>query len=90
MCLFQKDLIFVENCWANFWFVYRLRHRGPDWSGLHCHEDCYLAHERLAIIDPTSGDQPLYNQDKTVVVTVLFSFDTLFVAFFSVSLIMNG
>uniref|UniRef100_A0A0D3BEX1 asparagine synthase (glutamine-hydrolyzing) n=1 Tax=Brassica oleracea var. oleracea TaxID=109376 RepID=A0A0D3BEX1_BRAOL len=48
----------------------RLRHRGPDWSGLHSHEDCYLAHERLAIIDPTSGDQPLYNQDKTVVVTV--------------------
>ncbi|CAH2073284.1 unnamed protein product, partial [Thlaspi arvense] len=48
----------------------RLRHRGPDWSGLHCYEDCYLAHERLAIVDPTSGDQPLYNEDKTVVVTV--------------------
>jgi hypothetical protein len=48
----------------------RLRHRGPDWSGIHCHEDCYLAHQRLAIIDPTSGDQPLYNEDKTVVVTV--------------------
>lgn len=48
----------------------RLRHRGPDWSGLHCHEDCYLAHQRLAIIDPTSGDQPLYNEDKTVFVTV--------------------
>jgi asparagine synthase (glutamine-hydrolysing) len=49
---------------------HRLRHRGPDWSGIHCHEDCYLAHQRLAIIDPTSGDQPLYNEDKTVVVTV--------------------
>ncbi|KAF5960509.1 hypothetical protein HYC85_001718 [Camellia sinensis] len=48
----------------------RLRHRGPDWSGLHCHQDCYLAHQRLAIMDPTSGDQPLYNEDKTVVVTV--------------------
>uniref|UniRef100_Q4AC05 Asparagine synthetase [glutamine-hydrolyzing] n=1 Tax=Brassica campestris TaxID=3711 RepID=Q4AC05_BRACM len=48
----------------------RLRHRGPDWSGLHCYEDCYLAHERLAIIDPISGDQPLYSEDKTVVVTV--------------------
>ncbi|KAJ9670080.1 hypothetical protein PVL29_026562 [Vitis rotundifolia] len=48
----------------------RLRHRGPDWSGLHCHQDCYLAHQRLAIVDPTSGDQPLYNEDKTVVVTV--------------------
>ncbi|KAM0831128.1 hypothetical protein ACQ4PT_065752 [Festuca glaucescens] len=48
----------------------RLRHRGPDWSGLHSYEDCYLAHQRLAIVDPTSGDQPLYNEDKTVVVTV--------------------
>jgi asparagine synthase (glutamine-hydrolysing) len=48
----------------------RLRHRGPDWSGLHSHQDCYLAHQRLAIVDPTSGDQPLYNEDKTVIVTV--------------------
>lgn len=48
----------------------RLRHRGPDWSGLHCQGDCYLAHQRLAIIDPASGDQPLYNEDKTIVVTV--------------------
>ncbi|QCD98655.1 asparagine synthase [Vigna unguiculata] len=48
----------------------RLRHRGPDWSGIHCHDDCYLAHQRLAIVDPTSGDQPLYNEDKTVIVTV--------------------
>ncbi|XP_019097199.1 PREDICTED: asparagine synthetase [glutamine-hydrolyzing] 3-like isoform X2 [Camelina sativa] len=48
----------------------RLRHRGPDWSGLHCFEDCYVAHERLAIVDPISGDQPLYNGDKTIVVSV--------------------
>ncbi|XP_070031284.1 asparagine synthetase [glutamine-hydrolyzing] 2 isoform X1 [Nicotiana tomentosiformis] len=48
----------------------RLRHRGPDWSGLHSHDDCYLAHQRLAIVDPTSGDQPLYNEDKTIVVAV--------------------
>ncbi|KAI6699579.1 hypothetical protein NL676_013903 [Syzygium grande] len=48
----------------------RLRHRGPDWSGLHCNGDCYLAHQRLAIMDPASGDQPLYNEDKTIVVTV--------------------
>lgn len=52
----------------------RLRHRGPDWSGIHCHQDCYLAHQRLAIVDPTSGDQPLYNEDKTVIVTVYFLF----------------
>ncbi|PSS36697.1 Asparagine synthetase [Actinidia chinensis var. chinensis] len=48
----------------------RLCHRGPDWSGLHSYQDCYLAHQRLAIVDPASGDQPLYNEDKTVVVTV--------------------
>ncbi|KAL0289966.1 UNVERIFIED_CONTAM: Asparagine synthetase [glutamine-hydrolyzing] 2 [Sesamum angustifolium] len=48
----------------------RLRHRGPDWSGLHHHQNCYLAHERLAIVDPASGDQPLFNEDKTIVVTV--------------------
>ncbi|XP_040374540.1 asparagine synthetase [glutamine-hydrolyzing] 3-like [Rosa chinensis] len=48
----------------------RLRHHGPDWSGLHCHGDCYLAHHRLAIVDPASGDQPLYNEDETVIVAV--------------------
>ncbi|URE08112.1 asparagine synthetase [Musa troglodytarum] len=53
-----------------FVFGDRLRHRGPDWSGLHQYGDCYLAHQRLAIIDPASGDQPLYNEDKTIVVTV--------------------
>jgi asparagine synthase (glutamine-hydrolysing) len=48
----------------------RLRHRGPDWSGIHHSGNNFLAHERLAIIDPASGDQPLYNEAKDVVVTV--------------------
>lgn len=48
----------------------RLKHRGPDWSGMHQVGDCYLSHQRLAIIDPASGDQPLYNEDKSLVVTV--------------------
>ena len=30
----------------------------------------FLAHERLAIIDPTSGDQPLFNADRSLCVTV--------------------
>ncbi|KAJ9167547.1 hypothetical protein P3X46_022191 [Hevea brasiliensis] len=47
----------------------RLKHRGPDWSGLYQRGDCYLAHQRLAIIDPASGDQPLFNEDKAIVVT---------------------
>ncbi|XP_061362497.1 asparagine synthetase [glutamine-hydrolyzing] 2 isoform X2 [Gastrolobium bilobum] len=48
----------------------RLKHRGPDWSGLHQHGDFFLAHQRLAIVDPASGDQPLFNEDKSVIVTV--------------------
>lgn len=48
----------------------KLRHRGPDWSGIHHSGNNFLAHERLAIIDPASGDQPLYNEAKDVVVTV--------------------
>ncbi|GJY22621.1 asparagine synthetase [glutamine-hydrolyzing] [Tanacetum coccineum] len=50
--------------------VTKLKHRGPDWSGLYQHGDNYLAHQRLAIIDPASGDQPLFNEDETIVVTV--------------------
>ncbi|KAL8140958.1 hypothetical protein V2J09_006979, partial [Rumex salicifolius] len=45
-------------------------HRGPDWGGLHQHGGNYLSHQRLAIVDPASGDQPLYNENQSVVVTV--------------------
>ncbi|PNH12145.1 Asparagine synthetase [glutamine-hydrolyzing] [Tetrabaena socialis] len=48
----------------------RQRHRGPDWSGMHQFGNHFLAHERLAIMDPASGDQPLFNEDRTIVVTV--------------------
>ncbi|GLJ11303.1 hypothetical protein SUGI_0151460 [Cryptomeria japonica] len=48
----------------------RLRHRGPDWSGLYQSGNAFVAHQRLAIIDPASGDQPLFNEDKNIVVTV--------------------
>eukprot|EP00271_Cylindrocystis_brebissonii_P021106 TRINITY_DN7378_c1_g1_i1.p1 TRINITY_DN7378_c1_g1~~TRINITY_DN7378_c1_g1_i1.p1 ORF type:complete len:598 (+),score=116.46 TRINITY_DN7378_c1_g1_i1:262-2055(+) len=48
----------------------RLRHRGPDWSGLYTYRNNFLAHERLAIIDPASGDQPLFNETREIVVTV--------------------
>ncbi|XP_077239423.1 asparagine synthetase [glutamine-hydrolyzing] isoform X2 [Tasmannia lanceolata] len=47
-----------------------LKHRGPDWSGIYQHGGFFLAHQRLAIIDPASGDQPLFNEDKVIVVTV--------------------
>ena len=41
-----------------------IRHRGPDWSGIYSDEKAILAHERLAIVDPSSGKQPLFSQDK--------------------------
>ena len=37
----------------------RVRHRGPDWSGIYCNDRAILAHERLSIVDPFSGGQPL-------------------------------
>ena len=45
----------------------KIRHRGPDWSGIHSDDFAVLAHERLAIVDPTSGRQPLYSADKSMV-----------------------
>lgn len=44
-----------------------LRHRGPDWSGIYDHPKAIMAHERLAIVDPTSGKQPLFSEDKKLV-----------------------
>lgn len=48
----------------------KIRHRGPDWSGVHSSERAVLAHERLAIVDPLSGGQPLYSPDGKKVLAV--------------------
>lgn len=48
----------------------RIRHRGPDWSGIFTSEKAILAHERLAIVDPKSGSQPLFSPDGNVVLAV--------------------
>ncbi len=48
----------------------KIRHRGPDWSGIYCGGSAILAHERLSIIDPESGGQPLYAPDKKQVLAV--------------------
>jgi asparagine synthase (glutamine-hydrolysing) len=45
----------------------KVRHRGPDWSGIYSHKNAILAHERLAIVDPASGKQPLYSEDKKLI-----------------------
>ena len=48
----------------------KVRHRGSDWSGIFQNEKAILSHERLAIVDPTSGKQPLYSKDGKVVLAV--------------------
>ena len=48
----------------------RIRHRGPDWSGVYCGGSAILAHERLSIVDPLSGKQPLYSPDRKLVLAV--------------------
>ena len=48
----------------------RIRHRGPDWSGIYCGGSAILAHERLSIVDPQSGGQPLYSPDRRQVLAV--------------------
>ena len=48
----------------------KIRHRGPDWSGIHCSGSAILAHERLSIVDPESGGQPLFSPDGKQVLAV--------------------
>ena len=48
----------------------KIRHRGPDWSGIYQHDHVIFSHERLAIVDPTSGKQPLFTKDKKVALAV--------------------
>ena len=48
----------------------KIRHRGPDWSGLYCGSHAILCHERLSIVDPQSGKQPLYSPDGKQVLAV--------------------
>ena len=48
----------------------RQRHRGPDWSGVHAEPRCLLVHERLAIVDPAGGAQPLRSADGALALAV--------------------
>ncbi len=45
----------------------KIRHRGPDWSGIYSDDKAILAHESLAIVDPASGKQPLLSEDKKLI-----------------------
>ena len=48
----------------------KIRHRGPDWSGIYVGGSAILAHERLSIVDPQSGGQPLYSPDRKQILAV--------------------
>lgn len=48
----------------------KIRHRGPDWSGIYCGSKAILAHERLSIVDPESGGQPLKSKDGKLILSV--------------------
>lgn len=48
----------------------KIRHRGPDWSGIYCGKSAILAHERLSIVDPQSGKQPLFSPDRKQILAV--------------------
>ena len=45
----------------------KVRHRGPDWSGIYSCKNALLAHERLAIVDPKSGNQPIFSADRKLI-----------------------
>ena len=48
----------------------KIRHRGPDWSGVYCGDKTILAHERLSIVGVESGKQPLYSEDGNIILAV--------------------
>ena len=48
----------------------KIRHRGPDWSGIYSGGSAILVHERLSIVDPESGGQPLFSPDRKQVLAV--------------------
>ena len=48
----------------------RQRHRGPDWSGVHVDANALLVHERLAIVDPAGGAQPIHSADGELALAV--------------------
>ncbi len=53
----------------------KIRHRGPDWSGIYCGGSAILAHERLSIVDPESVGQPLFSPYRKQVLAVKVEID---------------
>lgn len=67
VCAFNSKVKLSEKRSQLLEMSKKIRHRGPDWSGIFVEDRAILSHERLAIVDPTSGKQPLYSKDKSKV-----------------------
>lgn len=71
VCAFNLEGKNIDNIRPNVLkMAKKVRHRGPDWSGIYSSEKAILAHERLAIVDPTSGKQPIISEDGQKVIAV--------------------
>ena len=45
----------------------RIRHRGPEWTGMYCDENNVLIHERLAIVGGKYRKQPIYHNNRVLI-----------------------
>ncbi|MBP5266585.1 MAG: asparagine synthase (glutamine-hydrolyzing), partial [Lachnospiraceae bacterium] len=67
ICGFTGNLVEKEDVLTRM--MNRIIHRGPDSAGMHISDGVALGFRRLSIRDLNNGDQPMYNEDKTLVVT---------------------
>jgi len=70
VCAFDIELSAIDLRPQILEMSKKVRHRGPDWSGIFSNEKAILAHERLSIVDPQSGKQPLFSKDGNLVLSV--------------------
>jgi asparagine synthase (glutamine-hydrolysing) len=70
LCVFDAETVSAELRHQALDMSRRMRHRGPDWSGIYSDDKVILAHERLSIVDVQNGAQPLYSTDNNIVLAV--------------------
>ena len=71
LAIYNKDKHLNNNIRSmSLDIIKKVRHRGPDWSGIYTSQNAILAHERLAIVDIKSGGQPILSSDKNLILAV--------------------
>ena len=71
LAIYNKDKHLNNNIRSmSLDIIKKVRHRGPDWSGIYTSQNAILAHERLAIVDIKSGGQPILSSDKNLVLAI--------------------